>query len=232
MKNNLRETKMLDFSNEQIQALISNRKWKELSDAERIKAIYNFVRDEIQFGYNISDDISASEVLKDAYGQCNTKATLLMALLRAVNIPNRIHASTIDKALQKGVITGLRYLLAPQNILHTWVEVYINEKWYALEGVILDKAYLSKLQEKNRDSKSKFCGFGVYTNNFENPPIDWDFNDTYIQNLGLTQDLGLFDTPDDFYKSHQQKIGLIKNFIFKYFARHRMNKIVDSIREK
>ena len=68
-----------------------------------------------------------------------------MALLRAVNIPNRLHGFTIDKALQKGAITGIWYELSPSNILHTWVEIYIEEKWFNLEGVILDKIYLQKL---------------------------------------------------------------------------------------
>ena len=40
---------------------------------ERIKSIYGFVRDDILFGYNIDDDISASRVLSDGYGQYNTK---------------------------------------------------------------------------------------------------------------------------------------------------------------
>jgi len=78
-----------------------------LDIVSKVKTIYNFVRDEIKFGNNVSDDISASQVLKDGYGQCNTKATLLMALLRATDVPNRIHGFTIDKTLQKGAITGI-----------------------------------------------------------------------------------------------------------------------------
>ena len=68
---------------------------------------------EIAFGYNTDDMISASEVLKDGYGQCNTKGTLFMALLRAVGIRCRIHGFTIDKKLQKGAMTGIVYKLAP-----------------------------------------------------------------------------------------------------------------------
>ena len=63
--------------------LIQNMKWKEMGEFERIKAIYNYVRDDVLFGYNIDDGISASKVLADGYGQCNTKGTLFMALLRA-----------------------------------------------------------------------------------------------------------------------------------------------------
>ena len=97
---------MLDYSNPSIQELIKGRGWKEIEDFERIKSIYNYVRDEILFGYNIDDDIPASRVLSDGYGQCNTKGTLFMALLRACDIPCRVHGFTIDKKLQKGAMTG------------------------------------------------------------------------------------------------------------------------------
>ena len=102
----IQETSMLDYSDSHIQKLIQNRGWLELSDFDCIKAIYNYVRDEILFGYNIDDAIPASKVLADGYGQCNTKGTLFMALLRACNIPCRIHGFTIDKKLQKGAMTG------------------------------------------------------------------------------------------------------------------------------
>ena len=114
----LESTKLLDYDNKRIQKLIDKRGWKELPEFERIKSIYNYVRDEIKFGYNIDDNIPASKVLKNKYGQCNTKGTLFMALLRACGIPCRIHGFTIDKELQKGVMTGFVYKKAPSNILH------------------------------------------------------------------------------------------------------------------
>ena len=78
----LKETKMLDYSNENIQQLIRERRWKNINEFERLKSIYDFVRDEILFGYNIDDNVPASKVLADGYGQCNTKGILFMALLR------------------------------------------------------------------------------------------------------------------------------------------------------
>ena len=62
-------TRMLDYENSSIQKLIEKRGWKSLHQLEQIKSIYNFVRDEILFGYNVDDDIPASKVLKDGYGQ-------------------------------------------------------------------------------------------------------------------------------------------------------------------
>ena len=230
MNNYLKETAILNYSHSSIQSLIKQKGWLSMNIIERVKSVYNFVRDDIKFGYNLSDNITATQVLKDGYGQCNTKATLLMALLRATEIPNRIHGFTIDKALQKGAINGIWYNLSPKNILHSWVEIYINNHWYFLEGVILDKDYLTKLQEKNKDCKTTFCGFGVYTDEFLNPPIEWHLNNTYIQNKGINQDFGLFDTPDEFYAKHQQKLGAIKKFIFRKIVRQKMNNNVKKIR--
>lgn len=98
----LKETQMLDYSHPTIQKLIHDKQWKQMNEFNRIQAIYNYVRDEILFGYNSDDYIPASKVLADGYGQCNTKGTLFMALLRACDIPCRIHGFTINKKLQKG----------------------------------------------------------------------------------------------------------------------------------
>lgn len=117
----LKETHMLDYSHPTIQKLIHDKHWKEMNEFNRIQSIYNYVRDEILFGYNSDDYISASKVLSDGYGQCNTKGTLFMALLRACDIPCRIHGFTINKKLQKGAMTGIVYHSAPKNILHSWV---------------------------------------------------------------------------------------------------------------
>jgi hypothetical protein len=230
MKNYLKETEIMNYSDSSIQNLIHSKKWLNMENVSRVKAIYNFVRDDIKFGYNLSDDIKASEVLKDGFGQCNTKSTLLMTLLRASGIPNRIHGFTIDKALQKGAISGIWYKMAPQNILHSWVEVFVNNEWYFLEGVILDKEYLEQLQIINKECETTFCGYGAYTDNFKNPPIEWELNNTYIQEKGINQDFGLFDTPDDFYKEHQQKLNFLKRFVFQKIIRHSMNRNVNKIR--
>ena len=169
----LKETRMLNYSDERIQRLIKDRKWKNADEFKCLKAIYNFVRDEILFGYNVDDSILASQVLSDGYGQCNTKGTLFMALLRACGIPCRVHGFTIDKKLQKGAMTGFVYKSAPKNVFHSWVEVYFEEQWYELEAFILDKAYLTKLQEKNSDCIGAFCGYGVAVKDFKHPVIDF-----------------------------------------------------------
>lgn len=228
--NYLKETKMLDYKNESIQNLISRKNWVTLPEKDKILSTYNFVRDNIEFGYNTEDTLSASQVLFDGYGQCNTKGTLFMALLRALDIPCRIHGFLIDKEMQKGAMKGFYFRLAPKNIIHSWIEVQYKDEWLDLEGFILDAKYLNNLQEKFSDQKKSFCGYGVATRNFQNPPIEWNENNTYIQSEGITKDLGVFASPDELFESHHQDLNIIKKFLYIKIIRHLMNKNIRNIR--
>lgn len=229
-KDYLKETKLLNFSCDSIQNLINERGWKELDDFNKIKEVYNYIRDEILFGYNVKDDITAEQVLQDGYGQCNTKGTLFMAILRALNIPCRIHGFTINKELQKGAMTGFVYNNAPQNVLHSWVEVLYNDQWYELEAFILDIKYLNNLQKKFSNCSGAFCGYGVAVKDFKNPTIDWNANNTYIQSEGINQDFGVYNTPDELYNEHRQELSKFKEFLYKNLGRHLMNRNVKKIR--
>lgn len=155
-----------------------------------------------------------------------------MAFLRALGIPCRMHGFTIYKALQKGAIDGIYYLLAPNEIVHSWVEVFYNGKWFNLEGFILDVKYLNQLQKKFCESEDAFCGYGVATTNFKNPQIEWNDNNTYIQKEGIARDLGIFNSPDEFFSKYDQSLNPIKKFLYQHVVRHRMNKNVNKIRQQ
>jgi hypothetical protein len=226
----LAETALLNFGSGSIQTLVKTRGWSDLSLYARIGAAYDFVRNEINFGYNRADDIPASEVLADGYGQCNTKATLLMALLRALNIPCRLHGFTIHKGLQRGIVPELVYGIAPENILHSWVEVYHQGSWLELEGFILDAAFLKTLQGKFAGQGSSLCGYGAGTDCLEAPDVEWNGRSTYIQKTGINADLGLFDSPDAFYRQHRQAITGLKGLLYRSVIRHWMNARVAKIR--
>jgi len=226
----LRATPILDFNAAAIRAIVEKHSWASLEPRHRIAAIYLFVRDQIRFGYNTSDSIPASNVLRHGYGQCNTKTTLLMALLRAVGVPCRIHGATIDKALQRGVVTGLFYHLAPSNILHSWAEVWLAERWVALEGVILDTRYISGLTAHLQQTTGPLLGYGVGTIDIGNPAIDFNGGPTSIQMTGVNQDLGVFTDPDAFYATCGTNLSGPRAWLFSLWVRHRMNKRVAAIR--
>ncbi len=226
----LAATPLLDVHHPDIEALVARRGWRALPSYDRIGAVYDFVRNEIAFGYNEGDELPASKVLVDRIGQCNTKSTLLMALLRAVGIPCRFHGFTIDKPLQKGAVTGLAYWLAPQRIIHSWVEVSLEGRWITLEGFILDKTYLASLQRRFPQAR-RFCGYGAATPDLSAPGVEWRGQDTYIQKEGISDDFGVFDSPDAFYAHQGSNLSGLKRWLYRRVIRHAMNRKVARIRE-
>jgi hypothetical protein len=147
-----------------------------------------------------------------------------------VGVPCRFHGFTIDKALQKGAITGVAYQLAPRNIIHSWVEIWHGDAWIQLEGFILDREYLTALQKRFASHRGAFCGFGAATPDLQSPSVDWVGKDTYIQRDGINQDFGLFDSPDAFYARFGVNLSGIKRWIFLNIVRGRMNSNVMNIR--
>jgi hypothetical protein len=227
----LASTLLLDIEHPALRQLVDARGWRRLPERQRIGAVYTFVRDEIRFGYNRSDDLPASRVLADGIGQCNTKGTLLMALLRAVGVRCRFHGFTIHKALQRGAVTGAAYWLAPRNIVHSWVEVWFDGRWLNLEGYILDKDYLTQLQRRFAGHRGPFCGYGAATPDLQCPPVDWQGTHTYIQKDGINHDFGIYDSPDAFYAEHGVNLRDIKRWLFERVVRHMMNRNVERIRD-
>lgn len=228
----LEKTALVDFDHPSIRDLVASRGWVALDEEAKIRSVYDFVRDEMRFGYNKDDAIPASRVLADGYGQCNTKGILLMALLRAVGVRCRFHGFTIDKRLQKGALSGIWYLLAPREIVHSWVELFYEGRWIDMEGFILDLPYLRSVQRIACGKTGAFCGYGVATSAIESPRIFWDGNATYIQKEGIVRDFGIYPDPDSFFKDHSQPMGPVKRLVFMTIARRAMNRQVSRIRAR
>ena len=227
----LKETQMVNYRAESIQKLVEKRGWKNLYEFERIGAVYDFVRNEILFGYNSSDLLTAEEVLKDGYGQCNTKGTLLMALLRAVDIPCRLHGSEVSKYFQEGATSGLISKLAPETVTHTWVEVLYEDKWIALEGVITDEAYVCGVKNRFPDVKGDFKGYAISVPSLESLSLDWEGADLFVQNTSVVKDFGVYESPDAFFKEHAQTWNKVKDFAYSHYGRKVMNRNVARVRQ-
>ena len=102
-------TPLLDYVAPSIQSLIIDRGWRDMSGFDQIGALHDFVRNEIKFGYNLTDQSKASRVLADGYGQCNTKSVLMMALLRALGLPCRMPLTTafLDLEISRFLLCSL-----------------------------------------------------------------------------------------------------------------------------
>lgn len=226
----LRKTRMLDYDNAKIKSLVKERRWEDLDEYQRIGAIYDYVRNDILFGYNRSDLLSADEVLSDGYGQCNTKATLLMTLLRAVGIPCRLHGSEVDKDFQQGVTSGLIAALAPDTVVHTWAEAFYQGKWIALEGVITDEAYVCAVKRQYKENEGPFAHCAISVPELKALSLEWNGTDLFVQNGSVVKDFGVFDDPDTFFEAHPQTWSRIKDLAYVHYGRKKMNRTVGKIR--
>lgn len=225
----LQATKILDFHSTSIQKLIDAKGWLALSQSQATAAIHDYVRDEIQFGYNADDSLPASRVLADGYGQCNTKGSLLMALLRAVGIETRFHGFTIFNELQRGAIPNYLMPFAPKRIIHSWIEAKVDGQWFNLEGFIIDSELLQQVQRAHPYA-NEFRGYGVAVKYLKNPPNQFAMNHTYIQKEGIADDLGTFESPDCFYQNQPSNLSGIKKLAYRFALRHVININVKRVR--
>lgn len=228
----LEKTKMLNYDSETLRSLIKKRQWDAADVFHKIQGIYDFVQNEILFGYNRSDLLNAEQVLRDGYGQCNTKATLLMALLRGVGIPCRLHGFEVSKEFQRGATSAFISALAPERIVHTWVEVYYNERWIALEGVITDKKYVEAVKRKCGNPSGEFRGYAIAVKNLAALDVEWHGEDTFVQSEAIVKDYGVFFSPDEFFSEHPQHWSRLKNFMYVNVGRKIMTGNVAKMRRK
>lgn len=86
----LKELDVVDYSHPLIQKKVDEIFVNELSEIEKVKVVYEFVRDKVSHSWDIQSKrvtCKASEVLKYQEGICYAKSNLLAALLRSEGIP-------------------------------------------------------------------------------------------------------------------------------------------------
>lgn len=109
---------------------------------DKIQSIFNYVRDEIKFGFPpVWDRVRASETIQYGLGYCNTKATLFHALCKAADIQSRIHAGQIDINIMRGIFPSFVFPLMPSAGGHSWIEIHIDGDWRPVDSYINDKGF-------------------------------------------------------------------------------------------
>jgi len=228
----LEPSHLLDYTHPDIEKLITSKGWNTLkAKTDLIGNVYSFVRDEIAYGYTSSFSIPASQILHKGYGNCITKSTLLMALLRAVGIPCRFHAMMISKVIFRGLLPGLTYRIAARHPFRAWVELQDKGKWYASEGYVIDSPYMQRLQQKFPNQKASFYGYGIGVLDFKNPDNIWGDNHIFVPNKAIEKDLGSFDTPDAFFSEVPRAEGYAKDLRYKAIICDRLNKSIQTVRK-
>lgn len=188
---------------------------------EKIAAIFYYVRDEIKFQFPDEGDlVTASQIIKFGYGQCNNKTTLSLALCKAIGLRARVHFSLIKKEIQRGLITGLFYWKIPEKISHSWLEVLVNNKWVKIDSYINDKEFYLAGKRKLRE-KGWNLGYSIACSiNESSSELNLN-NEQFVQMDAVTDDHGIYEDPMDYYRSskYRNRPNALTLFIYKLFIK-------------
>jgi len=135
----VQETFFCDFGHKEIQSRAEELRKGKNGQTELAKAVFDYVRDEILFGFD-QYQVKASDTLQKGYGMCSNKALVMVAFLRYLRIPSRLSHIPIRRDFLK-LLWGSWYLTMAKKLNHVVAEVYLNEKWIAVDPTLDQKSY-------------------------------------------------------------------------------------------
>ena len=95
---------------------------KYTTKLEKATAIFNYVRDNLDYSYYANSRKGAAKTLKTKRGNCCDHANLIVALCRASKIPAR-YSHAKGCRFKSGLVTG-----------HVWAQIYVDGRWYSADG--------------------------------------------------------------------------------------------------
>lgn len=111
-----------DALNSQIKTLANQLTSGKSTVWAKAEAIFNWVRDNIQYEYYANTKYKATGTLSYKKGNCCDHANLIVALCRAANIPARYSHGKNCK-FSSGLVTG-----------HVWAQIYVDGVWYSADA--------------------------------------------------------------------------------------------------
>ncbi|MBW4970940.1 transglutaminase [Croceibacter atlanticus] len=181
----LKPTYYFDFDNDLIQNLISEVKKDDSKNNQAIR-IYTKIRDEWLYDpYHISfskQKYSASHIAQKTTGNCVEKSILLIACLRALNIPARLHLGKVKNHI---AVERLEEKFGTNELTpHGMVNVFLNNEWLKMSP-----AFNATLCEKFNVEPLEFDG---YTNSYlQQYNTQGDLFMEYLEDYGHFNDVPL-----------------------------------------
>lgn len=181
----LKSTYFFDFDNDLIQNLISEIKKDDSKNNQTIR-IYTKIRDEWLYDpYHISfskQKYRASHIAQKTTGNCVEKSILLIACLRALNIPARLHLGKVKNHI---AVERLEEKFGTNELTpHGMVNVFLNNEWLKMSP-----AFNATLCEKFNVDPLEFDG---YTNSYlQQYNTQGDLFMEYLEDYGHFNDVPL-----------------------------------------
>jgi len=125
------------------------------SDREKALALYAFVK-RMPFAKMVKVRLQgARDVLDAGRGDATDKATLLVALLRAADIPARLQYIELRGEVLRGLTTGIASAGRPV------VQLWLDGRWRSTDTYIFDAGYMDAARQRLKDQRWDW-GYGLW----------------------------------------------------------------------
>lgn len=144
------------------------------SSKDKAVAMFNFVRDNIRFGFTSRFDHATPDyTLQAKRGHCNPQGSLFASLCNAVGVPATQRFVVIENDVLRGVLDGF----TPDKLLHSYVQLDIDGTRRNVDGYIASRPLFDAASAKLREEGRQF-GYGVSLSG----SVDWDgSSDCFVQ---------------------------------------------------
>ncbi len=195
-------TRLLDLDDPKLR--IQALRITQLANTEIQKAIliHDFVK-AMPFGCVAGfDHVTAAGVLKAGRGDCHTKGTLFVALLRSVGVPARLRFVTLPSAFLRGIID-----VPNGTITHAIGEVYLDGRWLQTDTYVTDSLLETRAVELLA-SQDGHVGYGIHVRGSH----FWDGQHSVYAQYHLSDatslpvhDWGVAHDPEHFYRDAEHE---------------------------
>lgn len=134
-ENWLGETAQIDISDPKLRITAHKLTQSRQTVAERAAAIHAFVRRMPFPAAPFGGFVRASEVLREARGDCHSKGVLFAALCRAAELPARLLSVDVRPRFLHGILDA-----APEVMPHAVGQVHVGGSWWSTDGYVVDPA--------------------------------------------------------------------------------------------
>lgn len=223
-------TEQLETTHPRIRLLALSLTQLQRTPQEKAVACFDYVRS-LPFG-SVGDGIHvrATEVLKRGRGDCHTKSTLLVALLRSIELPARVRFLTLRGEFLRGLLD-----IDSLPVMHCAVEVRLDGRWILVDTHVVDPTFACAARQRLR-SEGHTMGWGIHLHG----QIDWDGRSPAFGQIvpgdhdsWPLHDWGVFDDPADFYATVpevRRRLGWRGRMRWKLASRL-VNRRVNALRE-
>lgn len=189
-------TRLLDLDDSKVRIQAMRLTQLAETDAQKAVLVHNFIK-QMPFGCVARfDHATAGAVLRSNQGDCHTKGTLFVALLRCAGVPARLRFVTLTGAFLHGIID-----VGDNPITHAIGEVFVGGRWVQTDTYVTDTELESEAAVLLR-AHGRQVGWGIHIDGWR----FWDgLQDAHGQfvpsdaaSLPL-RDWGVAHDPADFY---------------------------------